>query len=277
MSRRPSPWASAAAGVLALLFAPHCAGPGAREAEEIGTAVADETDGVVISAAVWTLAWDDEGVSYPEAGGFEVETDLGYRVHVESGWVLSHSVSLGPCETASAPAEASWWGLGVRTARAHTGSTEPSTIETSRIEDLLSARDVEVSNSFPAARYCRAHWLLARPTGETAGAEGVSMENRSVLLNGTFERGGVAAGFAIDTWWPQGVLIDLPLTMDGAEHEAARRDGEPRHAFVTVTRYLGRMFDGVDFEVASQDEIDGRVLDNLAGGADIEVALWDPG
>lgn len=233
----------------------------------------------MISAAVWTLAWDDEGVSYPEGGGFDVETDLGYRVHVAEAWILSHSVSFGLCDTAAGTAseQASWWSFGVRSAHAHVEDTDPSTIEASWIEDLTRAHDVELSTSFTAARYCRAHWLLARPTEEAKGAEGVSMENRSILVKGTFERGGEAVPFAIDTWWPHGILLDVPGTMEPLAYEAARRDGEARHAFVTVTRRLGRLFDGIDFEAASQDQIDGLTIDNLVDGADIEIELWAPG
>jgi hypothetical protein len=274
---RRSPWAPVVAGALALLFAPDCTREGGpAESEELGTAALDAPEGVVLSAAVWTLAWDDEGVSYPGRGGFDVETDLGYRVHVASAWILSHSVSLGRCEAPGATA-GSWWGLPLRSAHAHAEDSEPSTIEASRIEDLTRAHAFEVATSFAAARYCRAHWLLARPTEATTGAEGVSMANRSVLVKGTFERGGVTAGFTIDTWWPHGILLDLALVTDVFEHEAARRDGEARHAFVTVTRHLGRLFDGIDFEASGQDEIDGRVIDNLVGGADIEVELWSPG
>lgn len=280
MRRAPSPWMSITTFALALLFAPDCTRPaGTDDAEEVGTAVLDETDGVVISAAVWTLAWDDEGVSYPEEGGFDVETDLGYRVHVAEAWILSHSVSFGLCDTAAGTAseQASWWGFGVRSAHAHVEDTDPSTIEASWIEDLTRAHDVELSTSFTAARYCRAHWLLARPTDPTTGAEGVSMENRSILVKGTFERGGEAVPFAIDTWWPHGILLDVPGTMEPLAYESARRDGEARHAFVTVTRHLGRLFDGIDFEAASQDQIDGLTIDNLVDGADIEIELWAPG
>jgi hypothetical protein len=284
MQRSLSPWTSLVAGAMALLFAPDCTRPaGPDETEETGTAALDETDGVVITAAVWTLAWDDAGVSYPAGGGFDVETDLGYRVHVQEAWILSHSVSLGRCDPASVSAEEgtseqAWWqALPIRTAHAHVEDTDPSTIETSWIEDLTEPHDIEVSTSFAAARYCRAHWLLARATEPTTGAEGVSMENRSLVLKGTFERDGEAVPFAIDTWWPHGALLDLPATMDPIDHEAARRDGAPRHAFVTVTRHLGRMFDGIDFEAASQDQIDGTVIDHLTGDADIDVVLWAPG
>ncbi|MEZ4300869.1 MAG: hypothetical protein R3B70_38400 [Polyangiaceae bacterium] len=288
------------AGTLALLFAPDCTQGVAAESEELGVSALDETPGVVLSAAVWTLAWDTEGVTFASdssgdggSGGFEVETDLGYRVTVSSAHLVSHSVSFGACETGTLGSETArgpdlgplskgilaWLegGMPVRSAHAHVEDTDPSTIETSWIEDLTEPRDIEFSTGFTAARYCRAHWLLARPTEATSGAGGVSMANRSLLLTGVFERGQATGAFTIDTWWPRGQLLDLAETMDGGEHEAARRDGGARHAFVTVTRHLGEMFDGIDFEVASQEQIDGRVIDNLVTGTDIEIELWRPG
>lgn len=280
MSPFASRWIPLVTGALALLFAPDCTSKGlAEEPEDVTSAALDESDGAVLTAAVWTLSWDTEGVSFPAEGGFELETDLGYHLHIRKAWILSHSVSFGLCDPASATeSESSFWGVfGVRSAHAHVEDTDPSTIETSWIEDLTSPHDVEVSTSFPAARYCRAHWLLARATDPTQGADGPPMENRSLYVQGTFDRGGRRRAFTIDTWWPHGALIDLSATMNPLEYEVARREGDARHAFVTVTRHLGTLFDDIDFETASQDEIDGRVIDHLAGDAAITIDLWAPG
>lgn len=282
-SHSPSRWTSLLAGALALVLAPDCTSPmgaGAGEEGDVASGALDETRGVVLTAAVWTLAWDTEGVTFSEEGGLDVETNLGYRVHVASAWILSHSVSFGRCDGAAGggAGQQAWWSrLPVRAAHAHTEDTDPSTIESSWIEDVTRAREVELSTAFPAARYCRAHWLLARPTDPATGAEGVSMENRSIVVTGTFERGGERVDFGIDTWWPHGSLLDLPDIIGSPEYEVARRDGGARHAFVRVIRHLGTMFDGVDFEVASQDQIDGTVIDNLVDGTDMEIELWAPG
>jgi len=314
--RRPCTlWARVAAGALALLFAPDCAVRGDGAADTGGAGGAPETgsgdalntpDGVVLSAAVWTLAWDTSGAEFPEAGGLEVETDLGYRVHVDDGRILSHSVSFGPCDAATqarsdgpaglfggpategqAPGARATGGLGwawrlvasglsVRAAAAHTSDTDPSMIEASLVEDLTSPRETEVSTGFAASRYCRAHWLLARPMSPTSGPDDVEMANRSLYVTGTYERDGKVEPFVIDTWWPEGNLQDLAGVLGEEAFSAARADGGARHAFVTVRRSLGTLFDGIDFEVASKDQVAGRTIDNLAGSVRFEGVLWSP-
>ncbi len=281
-------------GALALLFAPDCTRepPGEETAEETaddtgsgtggaGAETDPQTEGAVLSAAVWTLAWDTDGARFPEDGGVEIETDLGYRVHVRTGRILSHSLAFGLCDpTAATSSDGSSgqasFGLPIRTARAHAEDADPSLIETSLVEDLVAAEDTEVDSSFPAARYCRAHWLLARPLVATKGPDDVPMDGRSLYLQGTATRDGERWEVEIDTWWPGGLLVELEEAAAAEELSAAGTDGEPRHAFVTVTRHLGRLFDGVDFEAATGDQVTGLVLDNLVGGADVEVQLWSP-
>jgi len=283
------------AGCLALLFAPDCTGDsiGVESEESTGGSetVEDAPAGVVIAAAIWTLAWDTEGVTFPEAGGLELETDLGYRVSVQSGRISSHSVSFGACDASAGGAGGAGasrarsisssalarWGLPVRSAHAHTEGVDPSMIETSLVEDLTAPREVESDHSFTASRYCRAHWLLARPMTPTAGPDDVAMEGRSMMVTGTFERDGEAHDFVIDTWWPHGRLVDLQDAVAADAHDAARNDGGARHAFVRVTRQLGQLFDGIDFETASDDQIAGLAIDNLVDGTDIHVDLWAPG
>ena len=245
------------AGALALLFAPDCAtDPG--DAESTAESALDESRGVVLSAAIWTLAWDRTGAAEVD-GALEIDTDLGYRVRLDQARIVSHSVSLGQCDPpGSAPAESALWSLPVRSAHAHTEGADPSEIEASLIEDLLAGPSTDVASSFPPARYCRLHWLLARPMTATQGPADVPMEGRSVLLGGTFEKGGSTGSFDVDTWWPHGSLTDLWAALPIEEYEAARQDGRARHVFVTVTRRLGGLFDGIDFEQAGEDEIAGK-------------------
>jgi hypothetical protein len=150
-------------------------------------------------------------------------------------------------------------------------------IETSLIEDLTAPVEAEASTSFAASRYCRAHWLLARPMTPTTGPDDVPMDHRSLYVTGTFERDGKVEPFVIDTWWPEGSLQDLGDILGEEAFSAARADGKARHAFVTVRRSLGTLFDGIDFEVASKDQVAGHAIDNLAGSVQFEAVLWTPG
>ncbi|MBK8257515.1 MAG: hypothetical protein IPK82_33205 [Polyangiaceae bacterium] len=243
----------------------------------------DETRGIQISAAVWTLEWDTHSVTPLGGGGFEVTTDLGYRVSVEEAWLLSHSVSFGSCDTLSQfagnkpPEKHPWYDfLPIHTAWAHTEDTDPSTLETSYVEDLTKPSNLEFSTAFTPARYCRAHWLLARATNPTQGAIGPDMAQRSLYIKGFYEKEGKRSSFLIDTWWPHGLLVDLSDLTQSTEYENARRDGEPRHAFVTVTRSAATLFNGIDFETATNDELTGLTLNNLVDHTMVDVTLWNP-
>lgn len=275
-------WARCLAGALALLFAPDCT------LDDTGLDALDDTDpltgaesaGVVLSAAVWTFTVDTEGARLSEGRRAEIETDLGYRVTLHTARILSHNVSLTLCDPAAAGsgggAGQASFGLPIRAARAHTEDADPSLVEVSLVEDLLAPTPTEAGSSFPAGRYCRAHWLVARPLAPTHGPADIPMEGRSLHLAGTFRRDGRARPFTIDTWWPTGLLVDLETATSAASFEAARRDGRPRHAFLTITRHLATLFDGIDFDVATDDQIAGATLDNLVLGADIHVELWSP-
>jgi hypothetical protein len=287
MRKHPSLRAAFATGALSLLFAPDCTAPLEDPESDGGSGTgsgaaagggAEEPAGVLLAASRWTLAWDQSGVVALQDGGFELETDLGYRVRVTSGRILIHNLSFGLCDpgAASAGSEGAFWSLPVRSAHAHDQS-DPSTLEASLIEDLLDPHETELAGSFPPARYCRAHWLLARPTSPTTGPADIAMANRSLVLTGTFERDGEAHDLAVDTWWPQGRLVDLEAAIAPEALAAARKDGRARHAFVTVTRHLGRLFDGIDFEATTDDQVAGLVIDNLVAGSEIHAELWSAG
>jgi hypothetical protein len=144
-------------------------------------------------------------------------------------------------------------------------------------EDLATAEAAGPwPTTFPAARYCRAHWLMARPTSEVDAPEGVDLEGRSAWITGTWERGGAAEAFEIDTWWPHGRLDAMSDVVDPEALAAARADKGAWVARVTVARSLGGLFDGIELAEASPEEIAGSVLSNLAEKAEIRVELWRP-
>jgi hypothetical protein len=83
-------------GIGALLLAPSCAiERGAAGANGAGGSSDSAAKGALLRGATWTLTWDKARVTPIEEGGWAVSTDLGYRVHVTSGWLVSYSVSLG--------------------------------------------------------------------------------------------------------------------------------------------------------------------------------------
>jgi hypothetical protein len=260
-------------GLSALLFAPSCT----RAPGESAGSAEDAEEGVVLSAATWSIAWDLDRVTLAAEGGFSVDTDLGYHVKVESGWLVDYSASFGPCNPAPATSTAAVFGLPIATAHAHPEEVDPSELLSLHVEDLAHPVDAELGAvSFPPVRYCRAHWLVARGKGVLDAPEGVDMLGRSVRLSGTWSRGTASGEIAIDTWWPQGRLVDLEEVVAPDALAEARQDGRTRFAFVTVRRPLGRAFDGIEFETATDAQVAGRLLDNLVGGTTLAVTLEAP-
>jgi hypothetical protein len=187
---------------------------------------------------------------------------------------------LSPCDAAKSNAEeARFWGFSIKSAFAHEENQDPSSIEALVVEDLTRLDDAELgASSFPPALYCRAHWLVARPTGEQIAPEGVDMSGSSVRLAGSWSRGGASGEFSIDTWWPQAILLNIEDAASPEDLEQAREDGASRFAIVTIRRPLGRAFDGIDFDsdAVTEDQIAGWLLDNLVAGADLSIELWSP-
>ena len=271
------------AGALALLFGPDCSSaPSSPELPaDASTEEAVEPPGVTLTAATWTRSFDLTGVTPEPDGGFSVETNLGYRVHVHEGWLAHHSVSLSPCDPAENDnaEETRSFGLPIKSAFAHAETQDPSTIETLLVEDLTNLDDAELgASSFPPALYCRAHWLVARATGEQIEPEGVDMGLSTVRLAASWSRGETSGEFAIDTWWPQAILINIEDAASPEDLAQARDDGASRFALISIRRPLGRAFDGIDFDsdAVTEDQIAGWLLDNLVAGADLSIELWSP-
>ena len=267
------------AGAFALLCAPSCAGERGATGSIApagsggsGGSSGPSGTGALVRGATWSLTWDTERVSRPEGGGWSVDTDRGYRVHVSSGWLVTYSVSLGLCESSGQGGGGGALGrlFGVRAAYAHEDGNA-STIDVQHAEDLTGSLEPHRpwSAAFAAARYCKVHWLAGRGDPRLDSPDGVDLQGQSLALAGTWELDGALHDLAVSTWWPQGYLVDL----DASGGEGAG-DGEARIARITVKRSLGTLFDGIDFATASDDQIAGSVLENLALHAESRVELW---
>ena len=266
------------AGACALLFAPSCTGErgapgsvGPSGAGGAGGSSGSSATGALIRGATWSLTWDTERVTHGEDGGWSVDTDRGYRVNVTSGWLVTYSVSLGLCDDSGQGGGGGGGALGrlfgVRAAYAHEDGNA-STMDLQHAEDLTGSLEPRRpwSAAFAAARYCRVHWLAGRADLHVDSPEGIDLQGQSLVLAGSWERDGVRRDLAVSTWWPQGYLVDLEA--------AAPDDGEARIAQITVKRSLGSLFDGIDLASASDEQLAGSVLENLALHAESKVALW---
>lgn len=265
MSRRRSPGRCALA-----LCAAACVSLGVHCADAPSDP-ATAGDGVLLSRATWSLEWDTAGTHAEPGGGWSVTNDVGVTFVVESGWLVARSVAFGPCDLPDAGATG-WLRLGPRAARAH-GEDDPSTLTLALIEDL--ARPVASSGHaalFAPTRYCRAHWLVARATDSATSHLRGEAVGSSLALLGSWSRAGRGGRLSLRTWWTHGHLARIADVVDGGlpQHDA------PLGADVVITRRLGALFDGVDPEALSEDELSWRVLDNLARGAVVRARLSVP-
>lgn len=196
-------------------------------------------------------------------------TDLGYRVHLDAGVVVDDSATFDPC---AVDAGASLPRAGWRAARADAPG-DPSRLALLHVENLV---DLEAWGPrwarFPPARYCRAHWLVARATQRMDEPADVDVRGRSLLARGTWSRGDAAGAFAVDTWWPHGTVVPLAHVV-AAPALASARDGAPREAVVRVRRVAARLFDGIDFATASPERVAAGLLDDLLAGTTMEIEL----
>lgn len=259
----------------ALLATPHCA---IREpnGEIPSNAIETAEHGVVLSAATWTLGYDTEGVEFDSNGGFSVTTNLGYRVHVDAGHLVLHRVALVPCP--SEPIETtSFFGLSITSAFAHEEETDPSSMETLAISDMVQPKANEIgANAFEPARYCQVYWLVARGMEGAVAKGGFDMSNRSVFFAGTWERGGASGPLLVDTWWPAGVFVNLQSIAEPNVFEAAAAEPSVHFTWIGIDVALGTIFDDIEFEVDSDAIIADTILDNIILDAKMTVDLQSP-
>lgn len=260
---------------LALFCTPHCA---TKESND--PAVSNDADlvneGVILSAATWSLGWKNEGVEYDEAGGFSVTNDLGYRIHVDSGHLVLHRVALVPCPEKPTQS-AAFVGFTIDSAFAHEEESDASSMETLALSNIVHPKTMEIgANAFAPARYCQVYWLVARGMPGAVADDGLDMSNRSIYFAGSWERNGQKGPLVIDTWWPTGTFVDLQSIMDPATYERVANEDSVHFGWIGVDIPMGKLFDGIDFATDSDAIVADSVLDNIISSAEVTVDLRTP-
>jgi hypothetical protein len=266
-------FAALAVGLVALLVTPSCSDDASTVASHDSATQAP--DGAWFRGATWDLVWDREGVEW-RRDGWSVVTNLGYRVDVTTGWLVNYSVSLGSCDSA-ATSRRPFFDLGIRNALAH-ATDDPSTLTMQHAENLARPEDSTWwSTAFPAQRYCRAHWLVARATAAVDAPPEAMLPERSLQLQGAWSRGTKSGLIDIDTWWPRGTLRDLSAITPTSELAHASEANEPASVVsIRVERTLRTLFDGIDFETESAAVIADAVLVNVTARATMRAHVWSP-
>ena len=241
--------------------------------QPIGTDVLIDTreqdgDPILREAVRYTLDWDWDGAAKVPSGGWETRNDLGYTVRVEAGRLVTRNLELVPCHwTAGAGPQArlmEW--LRPATAWAGHSSLMPneSKISSSQEEDLASpARSFLETRTVTDPEYCKAHYLIARPTGSGPGT--LAME-----ASGTWNRSGQDAGnpFRIQSAAAYGQILGLTDSSGGAIDRRLIVGGID----LTVRRSLATMFDSIEFASGEPDRHGMQAMRNLVSDTKIEVA-----
>ncbi len=233
-------------------------------------------DGVILSAATWTLGWNSESVEFDAAGGFTITTNLGYRVHVDTGHLVLHRVALIPCPAAPADTTA-WVSLSIASALAHEEDADASSTETLAVSDVAHPKTTEIgANTFAPVRYCQVYWLVARGMDGAAAVDDLDMSNRSIYFQGTWERNGDSGPLIVDTWWPAGIITDMQSIVDPQLYATAAAEPSVHFMWIGIDVALGKIFDDIEFVADSDAIIADSILDNVIENAELTVDLQSP-
>jgi len=237
----------------------------------------------------YELGWRAQGASdaASASGGWQVTNDLGYRVRVERGYVVSRSMELVECpRDARAPSAALAWLAGaLGPSLAHAGHSSllpnPAAITTPLVESLTAPRQLVAGRvAVVPQAYCRAHYLVARAERDARDLPAdVDMVGKSLLLEGSYLAPGATdpVAFRVATSIANGALLDLAAPGAPPSPGSRAYDGAAGVVRVTIERDRAHLFDGIGFASASEQDVARRVLGNLIAHTRVAVVAGPRG
>jgi len=214
------------------------------------------------------LAWDSGEAQLTDMG-WRVTNDRGYKIEVTEGYLVTYSVQLAPCSDSDLGEGFDLRRLfGVGHAWAgHGGPEDPSAWLTGIAEDLAKPQQVSLQPvPLNTGIYCRAHYLVARAESKARGLpDDFNMIGTSLYVAGTAALDdGEPEPFSIWSTLPIGELTPWTEPVSPIDISDGGVD-------VTITRDLGRLFDGIAFETMSAEGIEKTVLLGLASHLRVDV------
>ena len=226
--------------------------------------------------ADYRFIWDQSGVERSNDGTWWTQTDLGYVIQVNQGWIVNYSTSLVPCLTARWPEPSPFNLLAIAYSlltfvvpTAHAGHGEvadPSSIADGMVEAIGGEMRRIRIGPIPTATYCDIHYLVARgDAATTPHPDAPDMAGRSLLIEGTFQAPGDDQEYpiAVDTDIAYGTLRSAHPDETPVTERQPITVNQDTGAGVLLVRPMSRLFDGIDFKALEPSEVSRAVLKNL--------------
>lgn len=208
---------------------------------------------------LYTLTWDwGDTYADPETGARHFETNLGYHVVIEEGYVSSATLEMVPCAPEQASSWRKWYSPGIAWAE-HSYNVDASKVSGTLVEDMLSDEGLFFGEGESSgAVYCQVHLLYA-PL-EVVDRGGDARGNLTLYLRGSVRAPGAekATPLEVSTSLRSGAVLDV--------ESLAFQEGEVR-----VLRHPSRAFEGVELDTLTSEEIAYEFLKGLGAGSAVEV------
>ncbi|MCW1968979.1 MAG: hypothetical protein KIH69_012785 [Anaerolineae bacterium] len=233
---------------------------------------------------LYQLDWQ-WGKAKPAADGqsWEVVNDLGYRIRVTRGYLVTGNAQMVACPHTHAAVPAT---LGEQIAEAVTGlfapsvamaghgeEGDPSRIKTPQVESLTAPIPIHLTAQWGnEPNYCEMHYLLAYGIASAQNLPSeVSMIGSSLLIEGEVRGPGQteATPFSIKSplaWGSNKALIATDGSIDPKTGVTA---GTFLH--LIIRRDLGNVFDGVDFVKMPPPDQAKQVLRSIIENTSVEA------
>jgi hypothetical protein len=224
----------------------------------------------------YVLEWKRAAVA-ARPDGWEVTNDLGYRVGVTGGYLVTRSLELVPCNPMPPIALLREIGDFLAPHPAYAGHSmiaDPSALKNADVESLLNPQSHSPATMYLGPQeYCQAHYLIARADpAATRLPTDADMVDKTLWLEGWFQRPADSrrVPFSVVTAVANGRSFNLPAGADGAVLNTGSVSAE-----IIVRRNLESIFDHVDFANMDAKRIGREVLANLIDDTEVELRVQD--
>jgi hypothetical protein len=196
----------------------------------------------------YQLAWDTSGVK----NGIW-QTNLGYTVRLEQGFVVSYGLQLMACPHSHSWLESLLAGLAnsQNTLAGHPSTQDPTAQEIKQLESLTAPKTSSFAPlTVHEPNYCQGFYVVSKTKGQLGG--------KSLYLRGTYQKNGKAKPFTIESDMAFGdlhPLVQAQKTVHVAIGAAPIR--------VKLLRRLSGLFDHLEFGSDTGFEHSMTVLKNL--------------